>query len=255
MLRGINLSRILMKVIGCIPVRYASSRLPGKPLCNIAGKPMILHIMERAKQAKSLHDIVVLTDDERILNTLKEFGYTAQMTSTDCQCGTDRIIEYMKRESSADLFVNIQGDEILLNPSHVDSLVSAFLQDTSLQMGTLAYRIKDREQMANPSIVKVVTDMQNNALYFSRSCIPMTQAGELPETALGHMGIYIYPRETLYRLGELTPAPLEKIERLEQLRALQHQISIKVITIEDYQSLSIDTPDDLEKAQALFASK
>ena len=241
-----------MKIIGCIPSRYASTRLPGKPLCDIAGKPMVLHVLERAKQAKQLHDVVVLTDDERILNTVIEAGHHAVMTSTECACGTDRIAEYMNQHSDADVFVNMQGDEVLLDPDHIDKLTVDFINQQNPTMGTLAHHIHDKEIMAEPHTVKVVTKKNGNAMYFSRSCIPICHNGDLPEQTLGHIGVYIYTRSTLQAITSTEQTPLEKTESLEQLRALENDIDIHVTVIEDFHSLSVDTPEDLEKARGIF---
>ena len=243
-----------MKIIGCIPSRYASTRLPGKPLCEIAGKPMVLHVLERAKQAKQLHDVVVLTDDERILNIIINEGHHAVMTSDKCASGTDRIAEYMNQHSDADVFVNIQGDEVLLDPEHIDKLTVDFINQQNPTMGTLAHHIHDKEIMSDSHTVKVVTKTNGNALYFSRNCIPLCHNGDLPEQALGHIGVYIYTRATLQAITETAQTPLEKTESLEQLRALENNIDIHVTVIEDFHSLSVDTPADLEKAQAIFSS-
>jgi len=241
-----------MKVIGCIPCRYASTRLPGKPLCDIGGKPMVLHIVEKVEQAKNLHEIVVLTDDQRILDTVASAGYRAVMTSSNCASGTDRIAEYMQQDASGDIFVNIQGDEILLDPNHIDQLITNFTENPASQMGTIAHPVSDPEILNDPTTAKVVTDQQGNALYFSRHCIPSTQNGGVPSQALVQTGIYIYTRDTLQRLMELKQTPLEKTEKLEQLRALEHGINISITIVDDYQSLSVDTEDDLRKARALI---
>ncbi|MDT8452434.1 MAG: 3-deoxy-manno-octulosonate cytidylyltransferase [Gammaproteobacteria bacterium] len=242
-----------MKIIGCIPSRYASTRLPGKPLSDIAGKPMVLHVLERAKQAKQLHDVVVLTDDERILHAITDAGHHAMMTSSECASGTDRIAEYMRQHSDADIFVNIQGDEVLLDPAHIDQLTIDFINQQNPTMGTLAHPIHDQTIMGDPHTVKVVTRLDGNALYFSRNCIPLCHNGNLPDRALGHIGIYIYTRATLQAITESAQTPLEKTESLEQLRALENGIDIHVTVIEDFHSLSVDTPADLEKARAIFS--
>jgi len=243
-----------MKVIGCIPSRYASTRLPGKPLCDIGGKPMVLHIVEKAKRAKKLDDVVVLTDDERILIVVTEAGHRAVMTSPDCASGTDRIAEYLQHDPDTDIFVNIQGDEILLNPDHIDQLVESFSAEPDAQMGTLAHREVDAGVLNDPTTAKVVTDNKANALYFSRHCIPVKQDGRLPDEALVQIGVYIYTKETLKKITGTAQTPLEQIEKLEQLRALESGIRINVCIVEDYQSLSVDTEEDLEKARALFTA-
>jgi len=239
------------KIVGCIPARYASTRLPGKPLCDIAGKPMILHVVEKASQCSLLSDIVVLTDDQRIFDVVTGAGFHAAMTSEDCASGTDRIAEFMQ-QSDATAFVNIQGDEVTLDPSHIDQLVKMFQHQSRPQMGTLAHWCEDEKILAAPSNVKVVTSVSGNALYFSRNMIPVTQDGQTADRGKIHIGVYIYTRETLIRLQSLEQTPLEKTEKLEQLRALENDIAINVTTLDDYHGLAVDTPEDLEKANALF---
>ena len=241
-----------MKVTGCIPSRYASTRLPGKPLCDIGGKPMVIRVVEQAQQARCLDDVVVLTDDERILETVNKAGYKAIMTSSHCASGTDRIAEYMRNDTETDVFVNMQGDEVLLNPEHIDQLVSEFTGQSNAEMGTLARWESRANILDDPSTTKVVTDRNSNALYFSRSCIPVLQGGGLPKKALAHIGVYIYTRKTLEKLSQLGQAPLELTEKLEQLRALEHGINIGVTIVEDYESLSVDTEKDLAKARTIF---
>ena len=240
-----------LKIIGCIPARYASSRLPGKPLVDIAGKPMILHVVEKAKRSSALTDVTVLTDDQRIFDVVNSAGHNVSMTSTNCASGTDRIAEYMQR-SDADIFVNIQGDEITLNHEHINQLVNTFSNQLHPQMGTLAHWCNDNSILAQPSSVKVVTSTSGNALYFSRNMIPVTQNGEFADKALIHIGVYIYTRDTLKKLMQLEQTPLEQTEKLEQLRALENDISINVTILNDYHGLAVDTPEDLEKARALL---
>jgi 3-deoxy-manno-octulosonate cytidylyltransferase (CMP-KDO synthetase) len=241
-----------MKVTGCIPSRYASSRLPGKPLCDIGGKPMVIRVVEQALQAKSLNEVVVLTDDERIRDAVKNAGYQATMTSEQCASGTDRIAEYMKIDHSTDIFVNMQGDEVLLDPGHIDQLVGDFIGRDDAEMGTLAHWDSRAEVLRDPTTAKVVMGRDNQALYFSRNCIPVRQDGNLPEQALVQIGVYIYTRNALEKLGRLEQAPLESTEKLEQLRALEHGIKITVSIVDHYESLSVDTEQDLAKAQKIF---
>ncbi len=243
-----------VKVIGCIPSRYASTRLPGKPLLKIGDKPMILHVLDRAKQCKGLDEVVVLTDDKRIYKVVDEAGGHVSMTSPDCANGTERIAEYAASSPIGDIFVNIQGDEVLLNAEAVDGLVADFLKRPDHQMGTLAHWESEAAILGTASTAKVVVDLEGKALYFSRNCLPMKQNGTLPERALIHIGVYIYTREILLRIAALEPTVLEKTEHLEQLRALEHGIKIGVTIVDDYQSLSVDTEDDLTKAQKIFAS-
>ena len=213
---------------------------------------MIIHVIERALQAATLIDVVVLTDDQRIFDVVNDAGYSVAMTSEDCASGTDRIAEYMQ-ESNAEIFVNIQGDEVTLDPLHINHLVHSFTAQAEPQMGTLSHWCTDRQTLAAPSNVKVVTSVSGNALYFSRNMIPVTQQGEIAEKGQIHIGVYIYTRETLTRLMQLEQTPLEKVEKLAQLRALENDITINVTTLDDYQGLAVDTPEDLEKARTLFA--
>lgn len=239
------------KITGCIPARYASSRLPGKPLCSIAGKPMILHVVEKACLCTMLSDVVVLTDDQRIFDVVSNAGYNVEMTSEHCASGTDRLAEYMQH-SDADIFVNIQGDEVTLNPEHIDKLVSTFINQDEPQMGTLAHWSTETSVLSAPSNVKVVTSITGNALYFSRNMIPVTQSGGIADKGQIHIGVYIYTRETLTQLMKLEQTPLEKTEKLEQLRALENNITINVTTLNHYEGLAVDTPEDLKQANALF---
>jgi len=241
-----------MKVTGCIPSRYASTRLPGKPLCDIGGKPMVIRVVEQALQAKSLNEVVVLTDDERIRDAVKNAGYQAVMTSEHCASGTDRIAEYMKNDPSTDIYVNLQGDEVLLDPKHIDALVGDFSGRDDAEMGTLAHWESRAEVLSDPTTAKVVTRWDNQAMYFSRNCIPVRQDGNLPDKALVQIGVYIYTRDALEKLGRLAQAPLESTEKLEQLRALEHGIKITVSIVDHYESLSVDTEQDLAKAQKIF---
>lgn len=243
-----------MKVIACIPSRYAAGRLPGKPLCEIDGKPLILHVVERTKQARNIDEVVVLTDDQRILQTVVEAGHQAQMTAATCRNGTERIIDYLRSTAEDAIIINVQGDELLVNPRHLEQLVDSFKREQTAAMATLAHLISDQQSMQDPAKVKLVVDEFNNALYFSRQCIPVSQTGELPETTLAHIGVYIYTRQTLEKFAKLPPTTAEITESLEQLRALGHGIKIKVLTVENYQSLEINTPADLAKAHALFAN-
>lgn len=213
---------------------------------------MVLHVLARAKQCKSLNEVVVLTDDERIYKVVDAAGEAVVMTDPACANGTERIADYAKRNESGDIFANIQGDEVLLNPAHVDALVDGFLDRDQHEMGTLAHWVDNPETLRAATNAKVVTDLSGNALYFSRNCIPVTQAAALPKGALVQIGVYIYTRETVLRLAALSQSPLEMTEKLEQLRALEHGIQISVTRVHDYQSLSVDTAEDLRKAQALF---
>ena len=214
---------------------------------------MILHVVERAKQSSALSDVVVLTDDQRIFDVVNNAGYSVTMTSENCASGTDRIAEFMQ-QSDADIFVNIQGDEVPLNPDHIDQLISKFINQKNPQMGTLSHWCTDKAVLSAPSNVKVVTSTSGNALYFSRNMIPVKQNGDIADKGQIHIGVYIYTRETLTRLMRLQQTPLEQTEKLEQLRALENDIAINVTTLDDYQGLAVDTPEDLKKARELLSN-
>ncbi len=206
------------RIIGCIPARYASSRLPGKPLVDIAGKPMILHVVEKARQSSALSEVVVLTDDQRIFDVITSAGHKVTMTSENCASGTDRIAEFMQ-QSDADIFVNIQGDEVTLNPNHIDQLVNRFIHQTNPQMGTLSHWCTDKAVLSAPSNVKVVTSTSGNALYFSRNMIPVKQNGDIADKGLIHIGVFI-PRLLFRKLGfylqieEIQATPCDESIRL-----------------------------------------
>lgn len=253
-----------MKVIGLIPARYACTRLPGKTLAQIAGKPMIQHVYERACQAQTLEQVIVATDDERIMEAVAAFGGQAVMTSADHQSGTDRIAE-VAQELDCDVVVNIQGDEPLIDPAAIDAAVEPLMSDSDLPMSTLATPITTLEEHLEPSAVKVVIDTDSFALYFSRAPIPLfrldsdapwpdNKPRQHPESGLWplkHIGLYVYRRETLVWLASLPRTPLEKTEKLEQLRALENGCRIKVVVV-DYSPIGVDTPADLARVRAIM---
>jgi 3-deoxy-manno-octulosonate cytidylyltransferase (CMP-KDO synthetase) len=240
------------RIVGVIPARYASSRFPGKALAELGGKPMVQHVVERAARATLLDEVLVATDDARIAEAVGRFGGKACMTSPTHPSGTDRIAEVV-RGLPCDLVVNIQGDEPLIEPAVIDQAVGPLAGDSSINMGTLA-RPMGVEEAADPSKVKVVVDREGFALYFSRARIPYTRDdAPLPAERpyLLHMGLYVYRRETLLRLAGLPPTPLEERERLEQLRALEHGIRIRVV-VTGHQSFGVDTPADLERVRRMM---
>ncbi len=239
------------RILGVIPARFRSSRFPGKALATIAGKPIIQHVFERASQARYLSDIVIATDDERIRLAARNFGAPARMTRADHPSGTDRVAEAASADS-AQLVVNIQGDEPLIDPNAIDAAVLALIDDPDIPMGTLKKRIENPKELANPNVVKVVTDLAGNAIYFSRSVIPSVRHGEAA-AHYKHIGLYVYRREFLLGYSRLPIGPLERAERLEQLRALESGHSIRVVET-DYESLGVDTPEDLERVAELFAA-
>ena len=234
-----------IRAAGIIPVRYASERFPGKPLALIAGKPMIQHVYERAGQASLLDSLIIATDDAKIYQTAKEFGADVRLTSACHRSGTDRAAEVASKLDE-EIIVNIQGDEPLIQGDMIDSLVSA-LEDSPLPMATLAAKEYDLSLFSAPSPVKVVFDAEGNALYFSRSPIPQGAN----DFFWKHIGIYAYRRSFLLRFTSLKPSRMEKLEKLEQLRALENGFPIKVIETR-HQLLSVDYPEDIEKVESLL---
>ena len=244
-----------MKVIGIIPARYASTRFPGKPLALIAGKPLIRHVVERCQQAKSLAEVVVATDDTRIWEVAQGFC-RAEMTAPDHPSGSDRIAEVVSR-CACDAVVNIQGDEPLIDPAVIDAVAGALAQ---AEMSTAATPITNPDEYDNPNVVKVVVSATGRALYFSRRTVPYLRdaaSGSVSEQLaafpfLKHLGIYGYRREALLRLVRFPVSPLERAEKLEQLRALENGIPIAVVKV-DYDSVGVDVPADVARVERLLA--
>ena len=234
-----------------IPARFASSRFPGKPLVDVAGKPLIQHVYERVKTVPGIDHILVTTDDIRILTTVKQFGGSALLINGAFRTGTDRVAA-VAEQIGGEVFVNLQGDEIVMHTGLLTDLIEPFLE-SGAGMGTLKRRLISAVEVQNPGVVKVVTDTNGNALYFSRAPIPYDRDGSPGDISSGlyyiHLGIYIYTRETLMRFSALPTGQIEEIEKLEQLRALEHGISIKVWET-SHPSLRIDTPDDVTSAIA-----
>jgi 3-deoxy-manno-octulosonate cytidylyltransferase (CMP-KDO synthetase) len=224
-------------------------------LAEFLGKTIIQHVYERAEQSEVLADLIVATDDERILETVTDFGGNAVMTSSDHQSGTDRIAE-VARKIDADIVVNIQGDEPLIEPKAIDAAVEPLLEDETIAMSTLASEISNDNELANPNVVKVVLDNDNFALYFSRSPIPFARDGlDLRnQVYYKHIGLYVYRTNFLINFSEMAQSYLEKLEKLEQLRALENGYRIKVIKTQ-YKSIGVDTPDDLEMLEKLVNIK
>jgi 3-deoxy-manno-octulosonate cytidylyltransferase (CMP-KDO synthetase) len=234
-------------VVAIIPARYHSSRLPGKALADIGGRPMIEHVYRRAAAASSVSSVYVATDDERILEAVRSFGGVACITSPDHLSGTDRLAE-VAAELSADIIVNVQGDEPLLEPAMIDEAVAPLLADPLVVMSTLRRRIDDPDEYLNPNVTKVVVDREGYALYFSRAPIPFVRDGCPPASAWRHIGLYVYRRDLLLQLAGLEPTELERSEALEQLRALEH--GIRILAVEtNYDSIGVDTPEDLERVR------
>jgi 3-deoxy-manno-octulosonate cytidylyltransferase (CMP-KDO synthetase) len=236
-----------------IPARYESSRFPGKALAPIDGRPMVEHVYRRA-EASGVGEVIVATDDERIARAVEGFGGRVQMTRATHRTGTERLAE-VAAMLRCDVVVNVQGDEPLVEPAMIREAVAPFVSDAALQMTTLRRALTVPGDFASPHVVKVVVDRADYALYFSRSPIPFRReaAGAPPAGAarpFKHVGLYAYRREFLVQLAALPPTPLEEAEMLEQLRALEHGYRIKALETR-YDSIGVDTPDDLERVRAL----
>lgn len=238
------------QVVGIIPARYGSTRLPGKPLRDICGEPMIQHVYKRAAEAEVFNRVLVATDDERIKKRVEDFGGEAVMTSPEHKTGTDRLAEAAQR-IEADIIVNIQGDEPLISPAMIGELVHPLLADSNLVMSTLKKEIKNKAEVNNPDLVKVVTDKEGYALYFSRLPIPYLRNQETGSKFYKHIGLYAYRKEFLLEFAQLAATPLEEAESLEQLRALENGYRIKVVETE-HAPIGVDTEEDLEKVRNLM---
>ncbi|MCC6865918.1 MAG: 3-deoxy-manno-octulosonate cytidylyltransferase [Ignavibacteria bacterium] len=238
-----------LTVIGIIPVRYGSTRLPAKALAMIQNKPMIQHVYERCLKSKLLDEILVATDDKRIYNTVIKFGGNAVITSKNHKSGSDRVGEAVKN-IICDIVVNIQGDEPLIDPRNIDKAIVPLLNYRNINISTLCIKIKEKKEITNPNIVKVVKDINNNALYFSRSVIPFNRDGDKVEY-YKHIGLYVYRRKYLLNLAKPKPSKLEIAEKLEQLRILENGNKIHVVEVKK-DSFSVDTLSDLKKVRNLI---
>jgi 3-deoxy-manno-octulosonate cytidylyltransferase (CMP-KDO synthetase) len=237
----------MSEVTAIIPARWASTRFPGKPLVKLRGKPLVQHVWERAGRAKLVDRVIVATDDMRIAEAAFAFGAEVALTSSKHPTGTDRLAEVASKLKSAPIILNVQGDEPDIAPSTIDRLAQALQDDPALGMVTAANPIADRSDIGNPNVVKVVADLAGRALYFSRSTIPHDRDGDGGIKYLRHQGIYGYRRKVLLDFVKWKPTPLEKAEKLEQLRALEHGVSIGVIVVKRG-SVGVDVPADLAKA-------
>lgn len=253
-----------MKAIAVIPARLASTRLEAKLLKDLHGKTVLQRTYEQATQAKYIDKVVIATDSDEIFQIAKGFGANVEMTSTEHQSGSDRIAELARKNSDWDLIVNVQGDEPFINPNDIDKAIEPFLVDPLLEMTSLYHVIEDETEINNPNNVKVVTDLNGFALYFSRASIPYLrdQGSRLkaqgnnpqnlePRTHKKHIGLYAYRREVLLRLTKLPQSNLEKTEKLEQLRALENGIKIKMLEVKSA-PIGIDTEEDYKKALELL---
>ena len=235
-----------MKFLGVIPSRYASTRLEGKPLKDICGHTMIEWVYKRTKLS-NLDEVVVATDDERIYKEVERFGGKAILTSKEHENGTSRIAEVCTKHEDYDVIVNVQGDEPLIEPEMINSIINSFKEDDTISMSTLKYKIDTMEEIENPNYVKVITDKKGYALYFSRSVIPYPRKLDI-QNYYKHVGIYGYKRDFVVEYAKMEPTPLELSESLEQLRALENGYRIKVMET-PYKIIGVDTQEELEKVR------
>jgi len=242
------------KIIAVIPARYASTRLPGKVLKDICGKPMIQHVYERVSSVLSIRKVIIATDDKRILQTSQKFGANVELSPKSCKSGTDRIAWVVKRMPDIreeDIIINVQGDEPLINPKTIEKLIKTISCNLHVVMASLMTKISDINELMSPDVVKVVVDKDNFALYFSRSSIPFSRDKGKTDVFYKHLGIYAYRKHFLLKYAKMPQTYLEKIEKLEQLRVIEHGYRIKMAETE-FDSISVDTPADLEKILSLF---
>ena len=240
-----------MKIAAIIPARYNSSRFPGKALAKIEDKTMIEHVYSQVSKAKDIDEVLVATDDERIKVTVENFGGKVKMTSSEHKSGTDRIAEVAKN-LDVDLVVNVQGDEPLIEPLMIEQAIQPFYENNDLLMSTLKKKIDNLNEINNPNVVKVITDKDGYAIYFSRATIPYKRDGnELEEEYFKHIGLYVFKRDFLLKYSKLKNSKLEKSEALEQLRALENGYKIKVVETA-FDTVGVDTPEDLEYVKELM---
>jgi 3-deoxy-manno-octulosonate cytidylyltransferase (CMP-KDO synthetase) len=239
-------------VLAVIPARYASSRFPGKPLASINGKPMIQHVIERVRQAERVSRVVVATDDAKIQKAVADFGGESVMTRSDHRTGTDRVAE-VAAHVPAKIYVNVQGDEPLVDPATIDALVSAMLEEESMQIATPCSAIHTPADIMDPNIVKVVRNFDGDALYFSRAPIPWVRdrAEKVAAQHWKHLGLYAHRRDALLDFPTLPPGDLERLEQLEQLRWLENDYRIRVIETE-YDAVSVDVPADVARVEKIL---
>jgi 3-deoxy-manno-octulosonate cytidylyltransferase (CMP-KDO synthetase) len=256
--RSLNSNEVEATVIGIIPARYGSKRLPGKPLLDLGGKPIIQHVYERAKQARLLKDVLVATDDERIADAVNKFGGKAVMTPITLQSGSDRVA-YAAKAAEAEVIVNVQGDEPLIEPEMIDETVQALLDNEGVEVSTPVKKIVSSDELSDPNIVKVVLDENDFAMYFSRSAIPFlrSEPNQLVWSKrhqyYKHVGLYVYRKKFLLTFTQWDVSPLEEAEQLEQLRILEHGHSIKCVVTE-HDSFSVDTVEALEHLRTLMST-
>jgi 3-deoxy-manno-octulosonate cytidylyltransferase (CMP-KDO synthetase) len=246
------------KVLGVIPARYASTRLPGKPLVDIAGKPLVQWVWEAACRCQSLDDVVVATDDERIEQACEKFGARVVMTSPDCVSGSDRIAEAIGG-TDCSIVVNIQGDEPLIDPATIDACVAALLSDREAGVASAMVEFSEDEDYTQPHMVKVVTDTAGHAMYFSRAPIPDMRRLDAEErrsapAPMKHVGLYVYRREVLEKFVTLPPSRYELLEKLEQLRLMEAGVKIRMVPIAAT-AIGVDTPEDVRVVEELLRAR
>lgn len=245
------------KVVGIIPARYGSTRLPGKALKPILGRSMIHRVLERCLTSRLLDSVWVATDDDRIAHAVEAVGGQVIMTSSHHPSGTDRLAEAVTK-IDADIVVNLQGDQPFLDAQMIEEAVQPLLDDPALPMATLMHPVTRQEDFANPAVVKVVVDRAGNALYFSRSLIPHPRQ-DVPHRVFEHVGLYVYRRDFLLTLAGLAPTPLEQIESLEQLRVLEHGYKLRVAETHasdhEFTGFSVDTDEDVKRAEQLLRER
>ena len=239
-------------VVVVIPARYASRRLPGKPLVQLSGKPMVQRVYERAKLAQTVARVIVATDDQRIVDAVNAIGGEARMTRPDHRTGTERIAEVAAHEPG-DVFVNVQGDEPLIDPSAIDTAVGALLEEPAAQVATVATPIRHAADIMDPNVVKTVLDFEGNALYFSRAPIPWVRDTQqkIHVKYWKHLGLYVFQRDALLEYATLPHGELEKIEQLEQLRWLENGWKIRVTEVA-HDSVSVDVPEDVARVEKML---
>jgi 3-deoxy-manno-octulosonate cytidylyltransferase (CMP-KDO synthetase) len=242
-----------VRIVAVVPARYGASRFPGKPLADLDGRPIVQWVYEAATACPDFDEVVVATDSEEIAAAVRGFGGAVELTRDDHETGTDRVAEVAGRREDADVVVNVQGDQPFATPEMLSALVEPYVSGETPPMTTLACPLTDEEGWDDPNVVKVVCDQRGYALYFSRSPIPHRSEGE-PVDGRHHLGLYAFTRETVLRFPSLEQTPLERRERLEQLRALEHGIAIRVCEA-DRAVIEVNTPDDLERARELVAKR
>lgn len=243
------------RVVVVIPARYASTRLPGKPLVLLAGKHMVQRVYERAKLAQTVHNVIVATDDQRIIDAVTAFGGSAVLTRPDHRTGTERIAE-VAAHTPGEIFVNVQGDEPLIDPAAIDIAVAAILEEPIAQIATVATAIRNANDLMDANVVKTVLDFEENALYFSRAPIPWLRDAKqnIRVKYWKHLGLYVFQRDALLEYPTLPQGELEKIEQLEQLRWMENGWKIRVAEVQ-HDAVSVDVPEDVVRVEKLLQNE